>query len=139
MAEAAVLYALDGGVATLTMNRPQVLNGERRARATVMLAYKTAARDALQLGLVWQVFGDDRLQAKALACARRLARMLTCAYDRIKRALAAGSGNGPAAQLGPESRLLGEAMATDDHREGVAEFLAKRAASFKGNRPCPTN
>ena len=108
------------------------LVGDVRARAMVMLADKIGARDALQYGLVWQVYADDRLMAEALACARRLAQMPTRAYDLIKQALEASAVNGLGAQLEVEGRLQAEAMATADHKEGVAAFLQKRPAQFKG-------
>ena len=92
MSEAAVLYAVEAGVATLTMNRSQVFNA----------------------------LNDD------------LAQMPTRAYDPVKQALALSSGNGRGEQLEVEGRLQAEAMATEDHKQGVAAFLAKRPASFNG-------
>ena len=106
--------------------------GDVRARAMVMLADKIPAADALQYGLVWKVFADDQLLSEALAIAQRMARMPTRAYDLIKQALAVSSGNGLGEQLEVEALLQGQAMATEDHREGVAAFLAKRPAQFKG-------
>lgn len=106
--------------------------GDVRARAIVMLADKIGAQDALRHGLVWQVHPDDRLLGEATACARRLAQMPTRAYDLIKQALDVSSGNGFAAQLEVEGRLQAQAMATEDHREGVAAFRDKRPAQFKG-------
>jgi 2-(1,2-epoxy-1,2-dihydrophenyl)acetyl-CoA isomerase len=82
--------------------------------------------------LVWQVHPDDRLMAEATAIAHKLAQMPTRAYDLIKQALAVSSANGLAEQLEVEGRLQAQAMATEDHREGVAAFLAKRPAQFKG-------
>jgi 2-(1,2-epoxy-1,2-dihydrophenyl)acetyl-CoA isomerase len=58
--------------------------------------------------------------------------MPTRAYDLIKQALAVSSGNGLAEQLEVEGRLQAAAIATEDHKEGVAAFLAKRPAQFKG-------
>lgn len=106
--------------------------GDVRARALVMLADKIGAADALQYGLVWKVYPDDQLLAEAQAIAARLAQMPTRAYDLIKQSLAVSSGNGLGEQLEVEARLQAEAMATEDHREGVAAFLAKRPAQFKG-------
>jgi 2-(1,2-epoxy-1,2-dihydrophenyl)acetyl-CoA isomerase len=106
--------------------------GDVRARALVMLADKIPAADALQIGLVWKVHADDKLLAEAHATAARMAQMPTRAYALIKQGLAASAGNGLADQLEVEARLQAEAIATDDHREGVAAFLAKRPAQFKG-------
>ena len=106
--------------------------GDVRARALALLAEKISAADALQYGLVWKVHADDRLMPEALATARKMAQMPTRAYDLVKQAFAAGSGNGLAEQLELEALLQAQAMATEDHREGVAAFLAKRPAQFKG-------
>jgi 2-(1,2-epoxy-1,2-dihydrophenyl)acetyl-CoA isomerase len=106
--------------------------GDVRARAIVMLADKIGAKDALQYGLVWKVYPDERLMGEAMDCARKLSQMPTRAYDLIKQALAVSSGNGLAEQLEVEGRLQAEAIATEDHREGVTAFLAKRPAQFKG-------
>jgi 2-(1,2-epoxy-1,2-dihydrophenyl)acetyl-CoA isomerase len=106
--------------------------GDVRARAMVMLADKIGSADALQYGLVWKVFADDQLMAEALAIAQRMAAMPTRAYDLIKQGLSASSGNGLGEQLEVEALLQGQAMATEDHKEGVAAFLQKRPAQFKG-------
>jgi 2-(1,2-epoxy-1,2-dihydrophenyl)acetyl-CoA isomerase len=106
--------------------------GDVRARAMVMLADKIPAADALQYGLVWKVFADDRLMSEAMAIAERLAQMPTRAYDLIKQGLAVSSGNGLGEQLEVEALLQAQAIATEDHKEGVAAFLGKRPAQFKG-------
>jgi len=106
--------------------------GDVRARALIMMADKITARDALQYGLVWKVIADDALLSEARACAARLATMPTRAYDLVKQALAASSSNGLAEQLELEARLQGQAVRTEDHREGVNAFLEKRPPVFKG-------
>ena len=108
------------------------LVGDVRARALIMLADKISAADALRYGLVWQVIADDQLMPEAMATAQRMAKMPTRAYDLIKQGLAVSSGNGFGEQLEVEALLQAQAMATEDHREGVAAFLAKRPAQFKG-------
>jgi len=106
--------------------------GDVRARALIMMADKITARDALQYGLLWKVIADDALLSEARACAARLATMPTRAYDLVKQALAASSSNGLAEQLELEARLQGQAVRTEDHREGVNAFLEKRPPVFKG-------
>ena len=106
--------------------------GDVRARALIMMADKITAREALQYGLVWRVIADDALLSEARACAARLATMPTRAYDLVKQALAASSSNGLAEQLELEARLQGQAVRTEDHREGVNAFLEKRPPVFKG-------
>ena len=108
------------------------LAGDVRARALVMLADKISAADALQYGLVWKVYPDDQLMHEACATAHKMAMMPTRAYDLIKQALAVSSGNGLGEQLEVEALMQGQAIATEDHKEGVAAFLGKRPAQFKG-------
>jgi 2-(1,2-epoxy-1,2-dihydrophenyl)acetyl-CoA isomerase len=106
--------------------------GDVRARAMVMLAEKISAADALQYGLVWKVYPDDQLMAEARATAQKMAVMPTRAHDLIKQALAVSSGNGLGEQLEVEALMQGQAIATEDHKEGVSAFLGKRQAQFKG-------
>ena len=77
-------------------------------------------------------FADDKLMAEALATAQRMAQMPTRAYDLIKQGLAVSSGNGLGEQLEVEALLQAQAMATEDHKEGVAAFLAKRPGAVQG-------
>ena len=108
------------------------LVGEARARALALTGEAVTAEQALAWGMVWQVIEDERLEAEASALARRLADGPTRGLGLIKRALNASLGNGLDAQLDLERDLQREAGATRDYREGVAAFLAKRPAVFRG-------
>jgi 2-(1,2-epoxy-1,2-dihydrophenyl)acetyl-CoA isomerase len=97
-----------------------------------LVAAKISAADAARYGLVWQVLADAQLMPEARATAQRMAQMPTRAYALIKQGLAVSSGNGLGEQLEVEALLQAQAMATEDYREGVAAFRAKRPALFKG-------
>ena len=108
------------------------LVGDQRARALAMLAPQISAEQAKQWGLIWDVVEDAALMQTATGIARKLAEGPTLALARIKDALNRSTGNDLSAQLDVErdaQRLLGK---SDDFKEGVAAFLAKRKAEFKG-------
>jgi 2-(1,2-epoxy-1,2-dihydrophenyl)acetyl-CoA isomerase len=106
--------------------------GDVRARAMVLLAEKISAADALTYGLVWKVLPDADLAGEARQTAARLAAMPTRACALVKQAFVASAANGLADQLETEALLQAQAFRTEDFREGVAAFLAKRAPRFSG-------
>jgi 2-(1,2-epoxy-1,2-dihydrophenyl)acetyl-CoA isomerase len=108
------------------------LVGDQRARALAMLAPQITAQQAKEWGLIWDVVEDAALMPTATGIARKLADGPTLALARIKDALNRSTGNDLSQQLDVErdaQRLLGK---SDDFKEGVAAFLAKRKAEFKG-------
>ncbi|UCE30079.1 MAG: enoyl-CoA hydratase/isomerase family protein [Burkholderiales bacterium] len=108
------------------------LAGEMRARALAMLGERISADEAYGIGLVWQVFDDDRFADEAAAIAQRLARGPTRAYGYIKQALNRSLERSLSEQLDTEASLQSEAGRSEDAREGVAAFLEKRPPRFTG-------
>jgi 2-(1,2-epoxy-1,2-dihydrophenyl)acetyl-CoA isomerase len=108
------------------------LIGSARARGLALLGDSLSAEQAAAWGLIWRVVDDDRLLAEASALARHLATQPTKGLGLIKRALLASASNSLDAQLDLERDLQREAGRTEDYREGVAAFVAKRAPTFKG-------
>ena len=109
------------------------LVGAVRARGLALLGESLSAEQAETWGLVWRVVDDERLMDEATALARHLATQPTKGLGLIKRALLASSSNTLDAQLDLERDLQREAGRTEDYREGVAAFLAKRQPSFRGH------
>ena len=108
------------------------LVGDARARALAMLGTSLTAEETERMGMVWQVVDDAELMDEAGKLARRLASGPTLAYAAIKQAIHSSATNTLDQQLDLEresQRMLGKSA---DNREGVAAFLAKRPAQFKG-------
>jgi 2-(1,2-epoxy-1,2-dihydrophenyl)acetyl-CoA isomerase len=108
------------------------LVGEQRARALAMLAPQISAEQAKQWGLIWDVVEDAQLMPTATELAQRLANGPTQSLARIKDAMNRAAQNDLSQQLDIERDFQRELGRTEDFREGVTAFLAKRKAEFKG-------
>ncbi len=108
------------------------LVGEQRARALAMLAPQIPAQQAKEWGLIWDVVEDAELIKAATDLARRLADGPTMSLARIKEAMNRASGNSLSQQLDVERDFQRELGRSEDFKEGVAAFLAKRKPAFKG-------
>lgn len=105
--------------------------GYKRAMELFLTNRALDAEQALDWGLVNQVVEDDQLAATAAALAASLAAGPKGAFGAVKRLLAE-SEPGLETQLGRESRSIAARGATAEGREGIAAFLEKRAAIFRG-------
>lgn len=108
------------------------LVGMARAKGMALLGDKLSAEKAEQWGLIWQCLDDDKLEAESRALAAHLATQPTKGLSLIKRALKASTANSLDEQLELEKDYMRQAGQTEDYREGVAAFMAKRPAVFKG-------
>ena len=108
------------------------LVGEQRARALAMLAPRISAGQAKEWGLIWDVVEDGELMKTATEVARGLADGPTLSLARIKEAMNRASGNPLSQQLDLERDFQRELGRSDDFKEGVLAFLAKRKPNFKG-------
>lgn len=108
------------------------LVGSARAMALSMLGDKVTAEQAAQWGMIWKVTEDEQLQETARQLVAQLATQPTKGLSYIKRALNASFNNDLDAQLELERDLQRLAGRTHDYREGVAAFVGKRPAQFKG-------
>jgi 2-(1,2-epoxy-1,2-dihydrophenyl)acetyl-CoA isomerase len=108
--------------------------GEARAKALAMTAQPLSAEDAAQWGLIWKAVDDERLIEEATALAQGFANGPKRAYALTKQAIQAASTNTLDQQLDVERSLQREAGWSDDYKEGVAAFLQKRPADFRGAR-----
>jgi 2-(1,2-epoxy-1,2-dihydrophenyl)acetyl-CoA isomerase len=116
-----------GGTYTL----PRLV-GQARAMALSMLGDKLPAEQAAQWGLIWRVVDDEQLMPEADKLCMHLATQPTHALALMKKALNASLDHNLDQQLEVERNLQRSAGQSEDFREGVAAFLEKRPARFKG-------
>jgi enoyl-CoA hydratase len=90
------------------------------------------ADEALRIGLVDEVVPAAGLRARALALAEGIAQKSPVALQLIKEAVRASLRVPLDEGLRQETTLFGLAFSSEDKAEGVAAFLGKRAADFKG-------
>ena len=108
------------------------LVGYQRAKEMVLTGRQIDSEEALQIGLADQVFPSAELLDTTLEAAREWATKATCAIAAGKKALNAGFGLPVSEGLLIERDAFNESFGTEDAREGVAAFIAKREADFKG-------
>jgi 2-(1,2-epoxy-1,2-dihydrophenyl)acetyl-CoA isomerase len=106
------------------------LAGEGRAKALALLGETISATQALDYGLLWQVFEDDMLMTEALTIATNLAAKPVQALAAIKQAFNVSLANSLEDQLNLERDLQSQLGNTADFAEGVQAFLQKRPAKF---------
>lgn len=106
--------------------------GRARAMGLALLGEKLSAEQAAQWGMIWQLVEDAELADTSRQLARHLATQPTFGLGLIKKALQASETNGLDAQLDLEHDYQRLAGRSDDYREGVSAFLAKRPPQFSG-------
>ena len=106
--------------------------GQRKAMELALLSEPFDAATALRMGLVNRVVPAAHLQEETLQLARRLAEGPTVAFAETKRLLELSIANSLESQLEAEAQAFARCAATEDMREGVRAFVAKRKAQFKG-------
>jgi 2-(1,2-epoxy-1,2-dihydrophenyl)acetyl-CoA isomerase len=108
------------------------LIGAARAKGMTMLAEALPAAQAEAWGMIWKAVPDDQLMPQAKALALKLAQGPTFALGLTKTAIDASLDNDLDTQLALERDSQKAASESQDFREGVAAFLEKRPAKFRG-------
>jgi 2-(1,2-epoxy-1,2-dihydrophenyl)acetyl-CoA isomerase len=108
------------------------LAGTARAMGMALLGEKITAEQAAAWGLIWQCVDDAELAPTVDRLAAGFAHAPTRGLARTKQAIYASGGNSLETQLDLERDYMRELGASDDYREGVAAFMAKRPPKFTG-------
>lgn len=108
------------------------LVGVKRALDLAITNRALGAAEALDWGIVTRVVPDDELTAAADALARQIAAGPTRAFGGVKRLVHGSLEHTLDQHLALESEEMARAGRSDDGVEGVAAFVAKRAAEFRG-------
>jgi enoyl-CoA hydratase/carnithine racemase len=106
--------------------------GRYRAADIVLHATTLDAWTAAACGVVSEVVPAERLLAAAIDYAQTVASFAPVAVRLARQAVRAAEELPVSAALAHEKSLLATALATDDHREGIDAFLAKRSPRFAG-------
>jgi enoyl-CoA hydratase/3-hydroxyacyl-CoA dehydrogenase len=111
-----------------TQRLPRLV-GENKALEMNLVGDPILAEEAFELGLVNRVVEDHELLDTALAWARRMAAAAPLAIEQIKRVSCVGDID---AGIASEQEGFATVLASEDAREGISAFLAKRTPRFAG-------
>lgn len=108
------------------------LVGFQRASALAMLGDKIDAFEAERMGMIYTYYSSETFENEIDKLAKRVAAMPTKALGFIKKALNQSMENGLEQQLALESEYQIASAQSEDYKEGVRAFMAKRPPEFKG-------
>ncbi len=105
--------------------------GKAKAMDLCLTGRTMDAAEAERLGLVSRVVPADKLMAEALAVAERIAGLSQPIAMMVKEAVNRAFETSLAEGVRFERRLFHSTFATEDQKEGMAAFIAKRKAAFR--------
>ena len=116
-----------GGTQRLTR-----LIGEGRAMELILTGRMIDAKEAHQYGIVNFVFSPEDLEEKTMEIANTIASKSSYAVERAKKSVKAVAEMSLEKGLKYEQDLFVECFKSEDGKEGIAAFIDKRKANFKG-------
>lgn len=118
----------DGG---LSWFLPRLV-GLRKAQEILLTNRRIKAEEAEAIGLVTRIVEDADLAREGETLANDIAARAIGAIGATRRLLLKSFDNGLETHLDEEARLIAMSGMRPEHREGLAAYLAKRPADFKG-------
>jgi enoyl-CoA hydratase len=106
--------------------------GQARATELVLTGEMIGAEEALRVGLVNRVLPPGELMAEARKTAEKIASKAPLAVANARRALRRSAELALSAGNDLEAELFASLFASDDQKEGMRAFLAKRPPQFQG-------
>jgi enoyl-CoA hydratase/carnithine racemase len=107
------------------------LAGEGWAKRMVLCGERVDATTALRIGLVEEVVPRGQALAQAILLAQRVEKQSPTSVAACKRLIHGARSQSPATTLLAEREAFVDLFDTEDQREGVGAFLAKRPAAWR--------
>lgn len=114
-----------------TVRLPRLI-GQGMAKELIYTGRVIRADEALRIGLVNAVYEREELLDKALELAQMILKNAPLAIQAAKQSINEGYDLPVDDAIALENKLFGSCFATADQKEGMAAFLEKRKAAFKG-------
>ena len=114
-----------------TYRLPKLI-GQGYAKEMIYTGKVIRSDEALRIGLVNAVFEPEELMPAAMDMARKMLANAPVAVALAKQSINEGYDLDADQAIALENRLFGKCFATADQKEGMAAFLGKRKAEFKG-------
>jgi len=108
------------------------LVGQARALGLALTGEPLTAEKAAEWGLIWKAVEDDVLDTEVDALASKLASLPPLGLAAIKSIVRSSWSRSLDEELDLQRDEMRRLGFTEDYREGVAAFLEKRPAKFKG-------
>jgi len=108
------------------------LAGQARAMGLALTGEPLAAEKAADWGLIWKAVDDDALDTEVDAIANKLASLPPLGLAATKEMIRSSWQYSLDEELDRQAGAMRRLGFTEDYREGVAAFLAKRQPKFTG-------